>query len=171
MTKEQLDTVCEYKWRLEEELSKELDKGIEMCACDYHRHKMIASIIDTIKNIDDIMEAYDSDNGGMHELTPEMAEEWAMNMENADGTKGAHWTLDQTTAVANQNGIMFDHITPTDWMVALNMIYSDYGKALTDAGVTDIPTYVKMAKDFLFDKDAKPPKEKLYYYYKDVAKH
>lgn len=166
----------EYRGMIEHELFKDLSRDGKVCAHDYTRHKMLASIIETMCNIDKLLDK-DDDSGKYsygeeekHELTPEMAEKWAAGMENSDGTKGAHWTIDQTTAVAEQNGVEFDHITPTDWMITLNMIYSDYGKTLTSAGITDVAVFADLAKDFLFDEDAVKPKKKLYCYYKYIVK-
>lgn len=84
-------------------------------------------------------------------------------MENEDGTKGGHWTLDQTTGVANQNGITFDTFNEYDWCYVLNMVYSDYYNAVDN----NLNTFVKMAKKFLMDKDA--PKGKAYIYYKSMS--
>lgn len=165
----------EYRDMIAEELFKDLSKDAKVCAHDYTRHKMLASIIGTMCDIDVLLKSDDSDEDDYSsdedcKLTPEKAEAWAAGMENSDGTNGAHWTIDQTTAVAEQNGVMFDHITPTDWMITLNMIYSDYGKTLTSAGVTDVAVFAELAKDFLFDEDAVKPQKKLYYYYKYIVK-
>ncbi len=168
----------EYRDMIEDVLMKDLERDGKVCAHDYSRHRMIASIIETICNIDKMLDKDDDDGSygrsdeheHKHELTPEMEKAWASSMENTDGSKGAHWTVEQTTAVAEQNGVRFDHITPTDWMIALNMIYSDYGKTLTEAGIADVDVFAKLAKDFLFDEDAVEPKEKLYYYYKYIVK-
>lgn len=52
-------------------------------------------------------------------------------MENEDGTKGPHWTVEETTSVANQMGINLksEKHNKWDWFVAMNMIYSDFYKA------------------------------------------
>lgn len=168
----------EYRNMIESELVKDLRRDGKDCAHDYTRHRMLASIIETMCNIDDLLgddeqeelEGYSMGEKKDHVLTPEMANDWASEMENTDGSKGAHWTIEQTTAVAEQNGVKFEHITATDWMVALNMIYSDYGKTLTDAGIADVAVFAELAKDFLFDEDAVKPKEKMYYYYKYIVK-
>lgn len=49
-------------------------------------------------------------------------------MENEDGTKGPHWTVEETTSVANQMGINLksEKHNKWDWFVAMNMIYSDF---------------------------------------------
>ena len=80
-------------------------------------------------------------------------------MVNEDGTTGAHWTLEQTTNVARQSGITFDKFNEYDWNYVLNMIYSDYYGAVPN----DTTIYVKMARKFLDDKDAKEGKALCYY--------
>jgi hypothetical protein len=80
-------------------------------------------------------------------------------MENEDGTRGGHWTLEDTTSVAKQYGIDFSHINQYDWNYVMNMIYSDYYGAVSN----DLSTYVKLAKKFIFDKDAPEGKALKYY--------
>ncbi len=168
----------EYRDMIEDVLVKDLDRDGKVCAHDYNRHKMIASIIETICNIDKMLGKYDdgksydskSDREHAHELTEDMKKSWASSMENSDGSHGAHWTVEESSSVAEQVGVKFDHVDKYDWMLALNMIYSDYGKTLMDAGVANVDVFANLAKDFLFDKDAVDPKEKLYYYYKYIVK-
>lgn len=47
-------------------------------------------------------------------------------MENEDGTKGPHWTVEETTSVANQMGINLksEKHNKWDWFVAKNTTYS-----------------------------------------------
>lgn len=85
-------------------------------------------------------------------------------MINEDGTKGGHWQLADTTQVANNNGITFDHFNEYDWCYVMNMMYSDYYKVIG----TDVNTYAKMAKYFLMDKDA--PEGKALKYYMKIVK-
>ncbi len=80
-------------------------------------------------------------------------------LENEDGTKGKHWSLADTTSVAEQNGIDFKHYNKYDWGYTMNMIYSDYYGSVPN----DISVYVKMAKKFLFDKDSVEGKALKYY--------
>lgn len=53
-------------------------------------------------------------------------------MENEDGSKGPHWTVEETTSVANQMGINLksEKHNKWDWYVAMNTIYSDFYKAV-----------------------------------------
>ncbi len=88
-----------------------------------------------------------------------LLEKATKEMQNEDGTTGAHWTLDQTTSVAKQNGINFDKFNQYDFNYVMNMIYSDYYGSVNN----DLSTYVKMALKFLQDKDAKEGKALHYY--------
>lgn len=81
-------------------------------------------------------------------------------MVNEDGTKGGHWTIEQTTSVANQYRIDVDKY---DWCYVMNMIYSDYYGCVSD----DVSTYANLAKRFIFDKDA--PEGKAYLYFKAMC--
>ena len=90
--------------------------------------------------------------------------EWLLNeatskMVNEDGTKGAHWTLEQTTSVAKSNGVQFTKFNEYDWNYVMNMVYSDYYGAVSN----DINSYIRLAVKFLDDKDAKEGKAYCYY--------
>lgn len=37
---------------------------------------------------------------------------WNSRMDNADGTRGGHWTISQTSGAAQSVGVAFEHITP-----------------------------------------------------------
>lgn len=80
-------------------------------------------------------------------------------MINEDGTKGAHWTVEETTLVAKQSGITFDNFNEYDWNYVMNMIYSDYYGAIPN----EVSSYVKLAKKFIMDKDADKGKALKYY--------
>lgn len=57
----------------------------------------------------------------------EHARKAVMKMENEDGTRGPHWSLEETSALASQYGISLSgKFNRYDWFVALNMVYSDY---------------------------------------------
>lgn len=85
------------------------------------------------------------------------------SLDNEDGTKGAHWSLEETTDVASQYGIEFVGFDKYDWCYVLNMVYSDYYGAVPN----DVSTYVKIAKKFILDKDA--PTGKAFKYYVTMA--
>lgn len=160
-----------YKKSLKHELINDLSDDFDACVHNYEKHKQVASMINTICDLNKMLDSDDYGHDESHAITDDMLDAWAMGMENSDGTTGAHWTLEQTTAVANQINFPFgNNVSPKDFWVALNMIYSDYGATLKAAGVTDAAVYGNLAKDFLLDKDAIAPKEKLCYYYKYIVK-
>lgn len=103
---------------------------------------------------------------GKEGFTKADAERWAEHMENADGTTGAHWTMEQTTAVADSIGV---HAEPWIWFAALNMIYSDYWATAQKYGVDRPEFYADLAKEFLFDKDGGGPEAKLAGYYHGIV--
>jgi len=86
-------------------------------------------------------------------------------MINEDGTKGGHWTVEQTNSVARSKGLTFSEYNEYDFNYVMNMIYSDYYGVIRD----DIDTYYNMSIKFLTDKDFS--KGKAYYYYMMVKEN
>lgn len=106
---------------------------------------------------------------GSHEtkLTKEMAEEWMMGLQNEDGTKGPHWSMDQAKQVMQQRGIQADPVT--FWAV-LNMMYSDYCKVFKKHGVGDrVDFYADITSAWLNDKDGPEPAKKAAAYYEYIV--
>lgn len=94
-----------------------------------------------------------------------MADAWMAGLENEDGTKGPHWTIDQVKQVMAQKGWKED---PLRGWVTLNLMYSDYFNTAKKSNVNNLDFYISMAKDFLSDKDA--VEDKLSAYYNAVVK-
>ena len=94
------------------------------------------------------------------------ARRWTEHMENDDGSMGAHWTLEQTTAVANSIGV---HVDPWIWFAALNMEYSDNFDVAQKYGLDRPEYYADLAKAFLFDKDGGGPEAKIAGYYHGIV--
>lgn len=97
------------------------------------------------------------------------AARWEKSMQNADGTTGPHWTMEQTTAVAESQGIQETDIPRWAWGVALNMMYSDYLPVAEEYGLNRPDFYAALAKAFLLDKDGPGPAEKLCAYFTHVV--
>lgn len=95
-----------------------------------------------------------------------LAKEWTAMMENEDGTKGPHWSMEQIKKVIEQRGMPGD---PVEIWVAMNMMYSDYCKVAKRLGVNTMDFYAEMARAFLDDKDAGVP-DKLTAYYEYIVK-
>ena len=104
------------------------------------------------------------------EFDRETAMQWAANMQNADGTTGPHWSMDQTTAVAEGMGIQQHEIPHWAWGVTLNMMYSDYYPVAVEFGLNRPEFYAALAKAFLLDKDGPGPERKLMEYYEHIAR-
>ena len=99
-------------------------------------------------------------------FTEDDARRWTEHMENDDGSMGAHWTLEQTTAVANSIGV---HVDPWIWFAALNMEYSDNFGVAQKYGLDRPEYYADLAKAFLFDKDGGGPEAKIAGYYHGIV--
>ena len=90
--------------------------------------------------------------------------EWAVSkLENKDGTKGPHWTLEQISEYVKPRGIPTAAYNIYDFAYAMNVMYSDYFGTVPD----NVDTYFKMAKAFIEDKDA--PNGKAFRYYKAMC--
>ena len=109
--------------------------------------------------------------GGGADFTQADAEAWCAKMVNEDGTTGPHWTMEQTTAVAESVGVVFDQLAPWCWWAAMCMMYSDYCGVASRYGVGTAEFYADMAKAFLFDRDAGGPRAKMAAYYHGIAEH
>lgn len=103
--------------------------------------------------------------GHVDKLTAPKAEEITRKMVNEDGSKGAHWNMEQTKQVMEQRGIQCD---PVEFYVTMNMMYSDYYPVAKKLNVNSVEFYADMAKAFLDDKDA--GKDKLEKYFAYVVK-
>lgn len=140
------------------------------CRCDLDdTHKLIESICGL-----DAMSAHTEEHhkADKHEaahvehaahpahLTLEDAKRWTSKMQNADGTTGSHWTLEQTQDVAKQRNINCD---PNDFWAVMNMMYSDYCQVAKRQSVDTPGFYADMAKAFLEDADAADGKAYLYW--------
>lgn len=89
-------------------------------------------------------------------------------MENEDGSKGPHWTVEETTSVANQMGINLksEKHNKWDWYVAMNMIYSDFYKAVVAiTGGASTKHFAELTKAWICDKDISEGKMWHYYVY------
>lgn len=104
---------------------------------------------------------------GMPRMTREMAEEWMENLQNEDGTKGPHWTIEQVKDLMQKKGIQRD---PVRLWVAMNADYSDNVLINRKYGVDNPEFYMDSAiAGWLNDKDAVEDKQAAYYMY--VTKH
>ena len=87
----------------------------------------------------------------------DVAKCWVSKMQNKDGTKGEHWSIEQVANVIKEKGIKYEL---TDFYTVLNMMYSDYYNSRFDTA-----TYIDLAKDWLEDNDIEGCKLLKYYYF------
>lgn len=99
-------------------------------------------------------------------LDKETAEKWTAQMQNADGSMGPHWTMEQTKQVMQSKHI---DVEPVEFYVVMNMLFSDFSQITKTHGVNSVDFYADMAKAFLEDKDA--VEDKLMSYYEYIVKH
>lgn len=109
-----------------------------------------------------VTEAYTPIPDAPHIFSCEMSRAWTTKMQNADGTKGPHWTFEQAKKLMEQHGVSYD---PCAFWSTLNMVYSDYCSVAKKYGVNKDGFYIDLAKAFLLDADAKPDKLARYYEY------
>lgn len=68
------------------------------------------------------IKAYEKEHGP--HFNEEHARKAVMKMENEDGTRGPHWSIEETTTLASQYGITLgSKFNRYDWFVALIMFY------------------------------------------------
>lgn len=89
-------------------------------------------------------------------ISESMAKKWVQKME----PYGEKWSLEDTTNILRKNNLNLNSI---DFYVVMNMMYNDYENTIGD----DMTMYIKLARDWLKDEDAK--ENKLYNYYKYVV--
>lgn len=102
-------------------------------------------------------------------FTEECAHKAVKHMENEDGSKGPHWTIEETERVAAQYGVNLksEKFNKYDWYVALNMIRSDFYRAVVNmTGTDNIKHFVELTKAWLNDKDIE--EGKMWFYFKYV---
>ena len=86
-------------------------------------------------------------------LTEEKAREIIMDMH----PYGMKWTIDQTKDVQKQFGMT--DMRDVDFWIVMNMAYNDYHDLFDD----DVEMYMKYAKNFIKDEDAKEGKVYTYF--------
>lgn len=109
------------------------------------------------------VKAYEMEHGP--HFNEEHARKAVSKMENEDGSRGPHWSIEETTTLANQYGInLGNKFNRYDWYVALNMVYSDYYKVIVSiANSNTVKHFVEFTKAWLCDRDI--DEGKMWYYY------
>lgn len=95
-------------------------------------------------------------------LNWEMAQEWVEGMENADGTRGPKWHIDQVEQLMQKRGIDCD---PVEFWAVMNSLHSDFCQVIKEHGCESVELYLDLAKAWLEDEDAVEDKAKMYFEY------
>lgn len=97
------------------------------------------------------VKAYEAEHGP--HFNEEHARKAVSKMENEDGTRGPHWSIEETTTLANQYGVSLgNRFNRYDWFVALNMVYSDYYKVIINiTNSNSTKHFVELAKAWIND--------------------
>lgn len=99
----------------------------------------------------------------------ECAHKAVKKMENEDGTKGPCWSVEEAERVAAQYGVNLkgEKFNKYDWFVALNMVRSDFYRAVVNmTGNDNVKHFVELTKAWLNDKDIESGK--MWFYFKYV---
>jgi hypothetical protein len=88
-------------------------------------------------------------------------------MENADGSRGAHYDMEKIMSVADKIGAKFEGYNEAEFCVVTNMMYSDYCKTLKKYVGAEklLECCAELARDFLEDEDGPEPSDKVMLYY------
>ena len=95
----------------------------------------------------------------------QMADGWVRRMQNADGTTGPKFKIDQTEQLRQMYCMECDK---WEFFVVMNMMYSDYCEVARHMGVDRQEYYAMLSKAFLCDEDA--GEHKLQKYMEKVVK-
>ena len=142
-------------------------REIAECPVSMRTVEQAAAVTDLLCRLDKLE---DHDEPETVEFDRTTAMQWAAAMRNADGTTGPHWSMDQTSAIADGMGVQETDIPRWAWGVTMNMMYSDYYHVAVEFGLNRPEFYAALAKAFLLDKDGPGPERKLMEYYEHVVK-
>ena len=142
-------------------------REIAECPVSMRTVEQAAAVTDLLCRLDKLE---DHDEPETVEFDRATAMQWAAAMRNADGTTGPHWSMDQTSAIADGMGVQETDIPRCAWGVTMNMMYSDYYHIAVEFGLNRPEFYAALAKAFLLDKDGPGPERKLMEYYEHVVK-
>lgn len=127
---------------------------------------LLENALKCLEKYEEELKEYENHERHDKALTKEQVMSWVASMENADGTHGGHWTMEQTERAREGRSISCD---PLMFYAAMNMMYSDYCKAAEKANAGSVDLYAYMASAFLKDKDA--VNNKISRYYSCIVKH
>lgn len=115
----------------------------------------------------DYEDGEDYHHGHEMRLTKSDMTKWKREMENTDGTKGAHYDMQQVMQAAEKLGVKFHDFSEKELCLATNIIYSDFGQVIKRAVGEDKTLIVctDMGVAYLDDPDGYEASEKLAIHY------
>ena len=155
----------EYMEKLYHKLHEAMEKPVTLGSAEE-----VMVYADTICALHKLGDDHFRESTKMMEFTEDDAKAWTARMKNADGSTGPHWSMDQTSAIADGMGVQETDIPRWAWGVTMNMMYSDYYPVAVEFGLNRPEFYAALAKAFLLDKDGPGPERKLMEYYEHVVK-
>ena len=155
----------EYMEKLYHKLHEAMEKPVTLGSAEE-----VMVYADTICALHKLGDDHFRESTKMMEFTEDDAKAWTARMKNADGSTGPHWSMDQTSAIADGMGVQETDIPRWAWGVTMNMMYSDYYHVAVEFGLNRPEFYAALAKAFLLDKDGPGPEQKLMAYYEHIAK-
>lgn len=103
---------------------------------------------------------------GKTTFSREDAQAWCAGMQNADGSTGPHWSLENAGEIMQKYGLSYSLY---EFWAAINASYSDLCTFFKKYNIDALDTYIDYVKTFWFeDKDAVA--DRLGAYYKAVVK-
>ncbi|WP_417344389.1 hypothetical protein, partial [Gemmiger sp.] len=90
----------EYMEKLYHKLHEAMEKPVTLGSAEE-----VMVYADTICALHKLGDDHFRESTKMMEFTEDDAKAWTARMKNADGSTGPHWTMEQTTAVAESMGI------------------------------------------------------------------
>lgn len=137
---------------------RRMDSGMEyddMRRSRYHgdmRHERDYGDIREYDRCEEDHARYDINDYGGGYLNRQELEAWkSMLFDDMEKSERDMFAEDKILKKAKDTGVKYEKFTEDEFVVTVLMLYSDYGKTL---GKANIDTYIKMACDFLCDKDA-----------------
>ena len=155
----------EYMEKLYHKLHEAMEKPVTLGSAEE-----VMVYADTICALHKLGDDHFRESTKMMEFTEDDAKAWTARMKNADGSTGPHWSMDQTSAIADGMGVQETDIPRWAWGVTMNMMYSDYYPVAVEFGLNRPEFYAALAKAFLLDKDGPGPEQKLMAYYEHIAR-
>ena len=140
-----------------------IKEDIRKIVDDSNRQEM-EELSDMLEELIEVVFNYDEEKGKKYEmklyrmaygdiLNKEMAEDIISNMQPYH----MRWTLEESRNIQNDYGL--DNIRDIDFWIVLNSAFNDYRDLFED----NLEMYVKYAKDFIMDEDAKSNKVFKYF--------